>query len=226
MRKALVSAFICAALVFAQPAFVPTVAAPELHVEGDNHTTVLRQLYSYEQSGQYESEIAKVVKPAHDWIESRAASAAPGEKLAAVFDIDETALSNLPYMMDCGLCSSSAQARLYPADRLPAIPPVRELFNFAKSKGITIFFITGRYESGRDLAVRTLQAAGYSGWEDLQMRLIGNSDPARIMKAAVRQSIERKGYKIILNIGDQLSDLAGGYSERTYKLPNPYYFVE
>jgi acid phosphatase len=100
------------------------------------------------------------------------------------------------------------------------------LFNFVKSKGIAIFFITGRYESGRDLTVRTLQAAGYSGWEDLQMRLIGNSDPARIMKASVRQSIERKGYKIILNIGDQLSDLSGGYSERTYKLPNPFYFVE
>jgi predicted secreted acid phosphatase len=226
MKKAIVSAFVGAAFLFAQPAFVPTVAAPDLHLEGDNHTSVLRQLYSYQQSGQYDREIATVVKPAHDWVESRSASAARGEKLAAVFDVDETALSNLPYMMDCGFCSSSAQAKLYPADRLPAISPVRDLFNFAKSKGITIFFITGRYESGRDLAVRTLQAAGYSGWEDLMMRLIGDSDPARIMKASVRQGIERKGYKIILNIGDQLSDLSGGYSERTYKLPDPFYFVE
>jgi hypothetical protein len=31
--------------------------------------------------------------------------------------------------------------------------------------------------------------------------------------------------KIILCLGDQLSDLAGGYCERTFKLPNPVYFL-
>jgi predicted secreted acid phosphatase len=204
----------------------PTVAAPDLHLEGDNLTEIKIQIYNYQQSGQYERDIAQVVKPAHDWVEARTASAAPNEKLAAVFDIDETALSNAPYMMDCGLCSTAAQAKLYPADRLPPIPEVRELYDFAKSKGVAVFFITGRYEAGRDLTSRTLKAAGYFGWEDLMMRPGGNSDNARTLKSGARQSIEKKGYKIILNIGDQLSDLIGGYSERTYKLPDPFYFVE
>jgi len=30
---------------------------------------------------------------------------------------------------------------------------------------------------------------------------------------------------IIVNAGDQESDLAGGYAERAYKLPNPFYYI-
>jgi hypothetical protein len=33
------------------------------------------------------------------------------------------------------------------------------------------------------------------------------------------------GYTIIANMGDQFSDLEGGFSERTYKLPNPFYYI-
>ena len=44
-------------------------------------------------------------------------------------------------------------------------------------------------------------------------------------KAPHRAAIEKQGYKIILNIGDQPSDLAGGYSEKTVLLPNPYYRI-
>jgi predicted secreted acid phosphatase len=159
-------------------------------------------------------------------VETRTAHVVPGEKLAAVFDIDETSLSNLPNMADCDFCSVAAQSKLYPADRLPAIQPVLDLYKFAKSKGIAMFILTGRYQSSRDVTAANLHAVGYTDWEDLLFRLNGNSDPARVMKAGVRAGIERKGYKIVLNIGDQLSDLIGGASERTFKLPNPFYFVE
>ena len=29
----------------------------------------------------------------------------------------------------------------------------------------------------------------------------------------------------VVNLGDQRSDLEGGYAERTFKLPNPVYFL-
>ncbi len=208
------------------PPFTPTVSAPELHLSGDNLTDIKQQIYTYAQSGQYNREVNQVVKAAHDWIETRVARATPGEKLAAVFDIDETSLTNLGYMLDCGLCSSAAQAKLYPTDALRPIPATLDLFNFAKSKGVALFFVTGRYDTGRDLTARTLENAGYSDWTDLLMRPSGNSNTAAVMKSGVRAGIEKKGYKIIMNIGDQLSDLVGGYSERTYKLPDPFYFVE
>ena len=45
-------------------------------------------------------------------------------------------------------------------------------------------------------------------------------------KIAARADIERRGFTIIANIGDQNSDLVGGYAEMTFKLPNPFYFLE
>ena len=44
-------------------------------------------------------------------------------------------------------------------------------------------------------------------------------------KAPQRQAIEREGYTIIANVGDQPSDLEGGFSERTFPLPNPFYRI-
>jgi HAD superfamily, subfamily IIIB (Acid phosphatase) len=44
-------------------------------------------------------------------------------------------------------------------------------------------------------------------------------------KAPVRAAIERAGYTIIANMGDQPSDLAGGHAERTFLLPNPFYRI-
>jgi len=35
----------------------------------------------------------------------------------------------------------------------------------------------------------------------------------------------RFGVTIIVNVGDQESDLAGSHAERTFKVPNPFYFV-
>ena len=44
-------------------------------------------------------------------------------------------------------------------------------------------------------------------------------------KAPERRKIIEHGYTIILNVGDQESDLKGGYAERTFKLPNPVYYL-
>ncbi len=44
-------------------------------------------------------------------------------------------------------------------------------------------------------------------------------------KGPVRAGIEREGYSIIANMGDQPSDLAGGHAERSFLLPNPFYRV-
>jgi acid phosphatase len=50
-------------------------------------------------------------------------------------------------------------------------------------------------------------------------------DSAADFKAPQRARIEGQGYTIIANIGDQPSDLDGGFSERTYLLPNPFYRI-
>jgi HAD superfamily, subfamily IIIB (Acid phosphatase) len=44
-------------------------------------------------------------------------------------------------------------------------------------------------------------------------------------KAPERRRITERGYTIVLALGDQESDLLGGYAERTFKLPNPVYYL-
>ena len=44
-------------------------------------------------------------------------------------------------------------------------------------------------------------------------------------KTKVRRQLEHAGYDIVFSIGDQYSDLKGGYADKTYKLVNPFYYV-
>ncbi len=89
-----------------------------------------------------------------------------------------------------------------------------------------MFFVTGRQESQRAATIKNLNEVGYSGWADLIMQPDGNKPPASVFKPRDRQVIVDKGYRIILNIGDQASDLAGCCAERVFKVPNPFYLLK
>lgn len=195
--------------------------------EPENHKFVVDRLLLYHDSGEYEREIREVANSARDYLAVRVKDASKDDKLAAVFDIDETSVSNWAALADCGFCSFSVQSKLYSVVNDPAIVPVLELYNFAKSKGVALFFVTGRPQSARDMTMKNLTDVGYSGWVDLITRTDATKqEPARIFKSHQRQLITDKGYRIVLNIGDQASDLAGCCAERTFKLPNPFYLIE
>ena len=74
-----------------------------------------------------------------------------------------------------------------------------------------------------DLA--NLRAVGYRGWAGLMMRPAGDKRTVADYKSGERAKIEARGYMIIANMGDQPSDLAGGYVERTFLLPDPFYRI-
>jgi predicted secreted acid phosphatase len=44
-------------------------------------------------------------------------------------------------------------------------------------------------------------------------------------KSGTRAYIESQGYDIVANFGDQFSDLTGGFADKTFKMPNPNYFL-
>jgi predicted secreted acid phosphatase len=151
-----------------------------------------------------------------------------------VLDIDETSLSNWPKLL-------ANQFAYFPngtCDQLPKGPcgessakaePIRatlDLFKAARAAGVTVFFITGRDESLREATERNLRNAGCKGWQEVIMRPKGSSTPsAADFKTPARKSINDRGYNIIANVGDQPSDLAGGYTERAFLLPDPYYRI-
>ena len=66
----------------------------------------------------------------------------------------------------------------------------------------------------------------YAGYARLVMVPDGRRyASAADFKAPVRAGIEQEGYRIVANVGDQPSDLAGGRAERTFLLPNPFYRI-
>jgi predicted secreted acid phosphatase len=180
---------------------------------------------AYVTSGDYDRAIAAVAAQARDWLEQRAARG--GTRLTAVFDVDETLLSNWPSLVrqDFGYVPGEWQRWVEEA-RAPAIEPVREVLAAARRLGIAVVLITGRPERDRAATERNLRAAGCGDYTVL----ICQPDEARgtsaAFKTAERQKLVAAGRTIIANLGDQESDLAGGFAERTFKLPNPFYRTE
>lgn len=193
-----------------------------------------RQVEEYVDSGRYERDIEKVVASARVWLDKRVKTA---RKPAIVLDIDETSLSNWPEMrlngwsrivngpcdLEKGPCGHRAWQALAKAK---AIAPTQALAQHARQLGVAVFFITGRPERLREATERNLREQGYE-WNGLMLEPEGATFASAVdFKAPERRKIEAQGYTIILNLGDQESDLTGGYAERTFKLPNPVYFVK
>jgi predicted secreted acid phosphatase len=53
----------------------------------------------------------------------------------------------------------------------------------------------------------------------------GVSCPTIQYKSGTRAYIESQGYDIVADLGDQFSDLLGGYADKTFKMPNPNYYL-
>jgi predicted secreted acid phosphatase len=53
----------------------------------------------------------------------------------------------------------------------------------------------------------------------------GTSCPTIQYKSGTRAYIESQGYDIVANFGDQFSDLLGGFADKTFKMPNPNYYL-
>lgn len=197
---------------------------------GEQKTTLLK----YEQSGQYMRDIAAVVSEAISYIAAHPLNVV---KPAIVLDIDETSLSNwreikvndfgyIPFGgcdIEHGPCGANAWEALGQAD---AIQPVVDLFKVALSRNISVFFITGRRESSRKATEENLRRVGFDGFvsvahkpNDLHVK------SAADYKTPEREKIVKAGYSIIANVGDQPSDLIGGYADRTFLLPNPFYRI-
>ena len=101
------------------------------------------------------------------------------------------------------------------------------LFNRARAAGVDVFFITGRPESQKEATGRNLEAAGFHAWKGLALRNAAETSlPTIAYKSGRRKQIVAQGYRIILSVGDQWSDLNGEpKAEVSVKLPNPFYFL-
>lgn len=181
----------------------------------------------YHDSGAYMNDVANVTQKALRYLELRIKRNHFKGKPAIILDIDETALSNYPDLLKLDFGGTISEIRqLEDKGTDAAIQPTLKLYRFAKEHHIAVFFITGRFEEERAVTMNNLKNAGYTHADGLILRTGKyRNAPAATYKTAVRKKIVSEGYDILLNIGDQKSDLRGGYADETFKLPNPYYFI-
>ena len=192
-----------------------------------------REVEAYITDGRYDKDFAAVVAEARSWLEKRAPAAT---KPAIVLDIDETSLSNWPaYRLNgwCRIVGGECDLQKGPCGlrawqglaQSKALEPTLALSRRARELGVAVFFITGRPQEFREATERNLREQGFE-WTGLMLLPAGKTFPSAVdFKAPERRRIQDQGYTIVLSMGDQDSDLAGGYAERTFKLPNPVYYL-
>ena len=147
----------------------------------------------------------------------------------AVFDVDETLLNNYTYY------SAESPAFTYSSDtwgpyqdqcKPTAIAATAALLRSFVKMGMGVALVTGRHDTSRTTTLACLRKRGITGWTTLVMRNSNNSDlSASIYKAQARKQLQASGWKIGPSLGDQVSDMAGGYLRRGFLLPNPMYLI-
>ncbi|MFH9965328.1 HAD family acid phosphatase [Streptomyces mirabilis] len=153
----------------------------------------------------WQSDVKAVIDQARPYVEQRTANAA-GQKLALVFDIDNTTL----------------ETDFHPWYELPtpAVKPSLDLARYARSRGVDIFFISARPGIISSLTEWNLTSVGYPVSGLYTRDLPDLFDEVSTYKTSKRAEIESRGYTIIANVGNNDSDLVGGHAERTFKLPD------
>ncbi len=153
----------------------------------------------------WQSDVRAVIDEALPYVEQRAANAA-GQKLALVFDVDNTTL----------------ETDFHPWYELPtpAVEPSLELARYAKSRGVDVFFVTARPGIIKSLTEANLKSVGYPVSGVYVRDLPDLFAEVSAYKTSKRAEIEAQGYTIIANVGNRESDLVGGHAERAFKLPD------
>ena len=206
---------------------LPSLGATATYDAGPGFAT---QITAYQTSGAWARDRTRVVTRASaflgSWLRTTCADRALCRP-AAVFDIDDTLVSWYPLLagVDFGYDSAVNNAAV-DGCKTPLIRSTAALFAEARRLGVDVFLITGRKEPDRAATIRCLTSLGLTGWTELTLRSPAQYDEtATAYKSAARRDIERRGWRIALAIGDQVSDSAGGATDAAFVLPNPMYFI-
>ncbi|MEV7175339.1 HAD family acid phosphatase [Kitasatospora sp. NPDC093679] len=184
----------------------------------------------------YAKQVAGIEKDAKQYLQGRAHHD-KGKKKAIVLDVDDTSLSTYNYELETTFVYNPTSNAQYIATKtMPAVFGMNTLAKWAEQQGYTVFFVTGRPEAQRTYTAANLAAVGFPTADASHLYLKNKENPPAYLpcgktcttveyKSGTRAHIESLGYQIVANFGDQYSDLSGGHSGKTYKIPNPMYYL-
>jgi predicted secreted acid phosphatase len=204
-------------------------------------------VHQFSDDSSYASEMDGIVADAEKSLGKPKADRTPGK--AILFDIDDTTLNTYSYEIYSNFVFNSATNAAFVNACLsatgcvfPAVPHMVALEQWAEDHGYTVFWLTGRPQNAtsnqRPGTLANLSNAGYdvvdanvylkdptAPWLSSCSNGTTVSCTTTQYKSLTREHIESLGYHIVANFGDQFSDLNGGFSDITVKIPNPMYFL-
>jgi 5'-nucleotidase (lipoprotein e(P4) family) len=134
--------------------------------------------------------------------------------LAIVTDIDETVLDNSPYsgkQIELDEEYSTLRWKEWvQKKKAKAIPGALDFFNYAKSKGVEVFYISNRSTKQKTETIENLQITGFpfaDGAHVLLKDTISGKEPRRLQV--------QDTHEIVLLIGDNLSDFSEVFDDRS-----------
>lgn len=179
----------------------------------------------YYESSSHEDDVKKSLQKAYTVVDKYAKDAS---KLAIVFDIDETSLNHYQDLKAADFPQDDPiWDEIVKMTDCKAIQSSLEFYEYCISLGYKVFFVSARYWHSLKNTKQALKNAGYVEFEGVFVfpRAIKEykADEFISFKARRRAYIESLGYSILLSIGDQPSDLIGGFTKYTCELPNYLY---
>lgn len=185
-----------------------------------------QEVMLFYESDAHEQEVARVLEQAKAVIESQKSL----ENCAIVFDIDETSLNHYKPFRDAGFPQDENHQIWGELISKTVATPVKvtlEFYKYCLSKGLKVFFISARLAKYLENTKKALISAGYTVFEDVLVfpENVGEyrTDYFKNFKAKKRAYIESQGYRVLVSIGDQASDLSGGFAKYAFQLPNYLY---
>ena len=134
--------------------------------------------------------------------------------LAIVTDIDETILDNSPYsgkQIELGEDYIPERwAEWVDEKKAKPIPGALEFFNYAKDKGVEVFYISNRTQDQEQATLENLRAAGFPFADGAHILL--EEETSRKGK---RRTVIRETHHVIMLIGDNLSDFSTVFENRS-----------
>ncbi|RLD77675.1 MAG: 5'-nucleotidase, lipoprotein e(P4) family, partial [Bacteroidetes bacterium] len=133
---------------------------------------------------------------------------------AVVLDLDETVLNNSPYQYKLIVTQKpytfESWTKWVNLAKARALPGVLDFTNYAKSKGVEVFYISNRQAPDHvDATIKNLQSLNFPNADKEHILLRATSSN----KTERRNKIAEK-HEIILLIGDNLTDFSEIFSNR------------
>ena len=184
------------------------------------------QVIEYYESDAHEQEVSCILKQARDIINSTDIL----ENTVVVLDIDETSLNHYKALKEYNFPQGDNHkvwSECIFANTGTPIQATLDFYKFCLSKGLKVFFVSARVADSIDTTKLALKDAGYTQFENVFVfpKEIADYNPKQFtnFKSERRAYIESLGFEVLLSIGDQPSDLIGGFTKYTCELPNYLY---